>query len=123
MQDAALQAQADNAATTKALQDAVQKAEKYGQEDKARLQRVAAAARADAERVRDEFAAYAAGRGTAADDTVEACRARAAELGRAVADGVRVQERMAEAFGDLASDYRKMYVSWPASNKGKPLDD
>jgi uncharacterized iron-regulated membrane protein len=113
LQAAALQAQAENQATTQALQAAIEDAQHAAAQDRARLVRAAAADRAERDRLRDDIAAYAAGGGLATDDTLAACRARAAELGRAVEDGLRVQEDMAQAFGDLAVDYRTLYLSWP----------
>lgn len=97
-----------------AMQTVKDQADAAAQKERARLARTAAVHRAERDSLRQQIAAYAAGGGgEATSDTLDACRARAAELGRAVDDGLRVQADMAEAFGALAVDYRALYVSWP----------
>lgn len=115
LQAQALQATTDNQRLAQAMQTAVQEAQDAGRKERDRLARVAAADRAERDRLRDDIAAYAAGRGISTGDTLEACRARAAKLGRAVDDGLRIQADMAARFGDLAADYRTLYLSWPGA--------
>lgn len=111
---AARDAEAEYRLLEAAMRAAVKEAEDAARLERARLERRAAADRADADRVRDELAAFAAGGGEAAGDSVDACRARAAQLGGAVDDGLRVQAAMAARFGDLAADYRLLHMTCSA---------
>lgn len=105
------QREAADAARIKEAQDA-------GRKKTERAERVAAALRADNDRMRNDLADYArAGSGGAASDTIEACRSRAAELAEAVAHGMRVQHDMAKAFASLAVDYGVLHDGWPGVTK------
>lgn len=102
------------------LRAAVKEAEDVGRKERERLVRAASVDRAERNRLRDELSAFAAGSGVAAEDSVDACRTRAATLASAVDDGMRVQAEMASRFASLASDYRTMHsacgaVMLPAS--------
>lgn len=76
------------------------------QEREANARRAAADRRAAAG-LRNEIDAYARGR-DAAEDTLAACRDRAATLGNLLDDGLRVQDELAEGAESHAADLRSM---------------
>lgn len=106
-----------------AMTHKLQEAQDAGRKDHERMARAAAADRAELGRMRDQLDAYAAGGGPAADDSLEACRARAAILVQAVEAGLRVQDAMARAYGDLAADYRTLFAGWPESRNPQVTAD
>jgi hypothetical protein len=112
-QASAIKTQADYRSQESAWNQKLQEAEDAKRKANAIQARVIAADRADNDRMRNELAAYASGGSRTADDTLAACRSRAAILGQAVEDGMRVQGEMAATYGDLATDYGTMFDGWP----------
>jgi len=74
--------------------------------------RVAAVA-ADRDRLRDELARAAAGGVAEADDSVAACRDRAAAFGRVLGEALRAGAECAAAAEDLATSVRTLQRAWP----------
>lgn len=72
-----------------------------------------AAAYADAGRLRDQLATAAGGGVTAADDTVAACRERAAAFGRVLDEALRAHAQCSADAEDLAADVRALRTAWP----------
>ena len=114
--DKARQVAAQLAATEQAraveqqLQAKVQEAQRNGQLEKARSERAAALLRADADRVRSEFAAYIRG---PANDTITACVARGEATGLVLSEAIRVAGEMAEAGEQCETDKRTLIAAWP----------
>jgi hypothetical protein len=121
-----IQQQADMIEQLDKYRELEQRMEKTKQEalnvalkERAASARVAADLRADADRLRGDLAAFA-GAGGAADDSLAACRDRAAALGLLVADGLRVQERIAEGAEACGSDLRAVLAAWPSITTNPP---
>lgn len=112
---AALDAQARYRTQESAWAKQLQEAQDASRKDREYLARIVAADRVERDSMRNQLTAYASGSRSAADDSVTACRSRAAILGQAVEDGLRVQSEMATAYGDLAIDYGTMFNGWPGS--------
>lgn len=70
----------------------------------------AAALRADRDGLRGDIADYAAGR-AAAEDSLAACRERAATLGQLVEQGLRVQDELAAGAESAGADVRAL-LGW-----------
>jgi len=86
------------------------KAEQNGQTEKAKAERDAAVLRADADRVRSEFAAYIRG---PAQDSISACVARGEATGLVLEQAIRVAGEMASAGESCESDKRTLIGAWP----------
>lgn len=71
------------------------------------------AERAVADGLRQQLAGYAAGGGAAGDDTLAACRERAASLGLVLGDALRAHAQCTAAAEDLAGDVRAVLGGWP----------
>jgi hypothetical protein len=97
-------------ATEQALQQKVQEAQRNGQLEKARSERTAALLRADADRVRSEFAAFI--RGTPGESR-EACVERGEATGVVLVEAIRTSGEMAEAGEQCEADKRTLVAAWP----------
>ncbi len=86
------------------------KAEQNGLTEKAKAERDAALLRADADRVRSEFAAYIRG---PANDTISACVARGEATGLVLSEAIRVAGEMASAGEQCEADKRTLMAAWP----------
>jgi hypothetical protein len=86
------------------------KAEQNGQTEKAKAERDAALLRADADRVRSEFAAYIRG---PAQDTLAACVARGEATGVVLEQAIRTSGEMAVAGEQCEADKRTLMGAWP----------
>lgn len=77
-----------------------------------------AALRAERDELRNVIDAYAAsGGGAPSDDSLAACRERAAALGVLLVEGVQVQVGLADAAEGHATDVRALRSSWPVAAK------
>ena len=93
-----------------ALQAKVVEAQRNGQAEKVRSERAAALLRADADRVRSEFAAYISG---PANDTITACVERGKATGVVLDAAISVAGAMAEAGEVCEADKRTLIAAWP----------
>lgn len=100
-----------------ALTATIRKAEHAQAVEKAESERVAAGLRAERDRLRDDIAAFAAGGRSPTEDTLAACRERAAALGALLEDGLQVQIDLAAAASTHAADVRALRASWPTSGE------
>lgn len=97
-------------ATEQALQAKVQEAQRNGQLEKARSERAAALLRADADRLRSEFAAFI--RGTPGEP-IAACVERGEATGVVLVEAIRTSGEMAEAGEQCEADKRTLIAAWP----------
>jgi len=88
----------------------ITKAEQNGLDEKAKAERDAALLRADADRVRSEFAAYIRG---PANDSISACVARGEATGLVLSEAISVAGAMAEAGEVCEADKRTLIAAWP----------
>lgn len=114
MERAAAQAEDENRRLEQALAARTQEAQRARENERAATARAAADLRAH-ERMRDaELAAYAAGGGGAADDSIPACRGRAAELASTVGEALSAHAECTSTAANLAADLRAVLAAWPA---------
>lgn len=90
-------------------------AERAQELERAAARDALASINADRGRLRDELAAFAAGGRQAADDTVDACRARAAALGDVLDEALQAHAECTAESESLAAGVRTMQRSWPSS--------
>lgn len=105
------------------LQAANERVRDAREQDEKRNASVAALVRAGDDRLRDAIAAYAAGSGAAAGDSLASCQSRTAALGQLLEDGLRVQAALATGAEARLADARRMLESernQAAILKGKP---
>lgn len=86
--------------------------------EKARSRGLESALRGTDDRMRAALAAHATGGVAAADDTVAACRDRAATADDVLADVLRDCRAITKAATDHAADVRGMLAAWPTNLKG-----
>ena len=79
-----------------------------------------AAVAADRDRLRDQLTAAAAGGVAEADDTVAACRDRAAAFGRVLGDVLLGFGQCAADAEDLAAELRRVRGAWPTNEVREP---
>lgn len=91
----------------------VQGADRELDKERAKNRATLAAARSDADIMRQQLASYASGGGQAPEPACAADRERAATLGQLLADSVRVQEELAGAAEDHAASVRALLKAWP----------
>lgn len=107
----------DEAAKVRAIEEQwrIQRREAdHAQErERAATRTALAAAYADAGRLRDQLAAAAAGGVTEAEDTVTACRGRAAAFGRVLDEALRAHAQCSADAEDLAAGVRALRAAWP----------
>lgn len=113
LQAAAIVAQNEFRETERQWIEAKQEAEDVKAKERARGERIAAGLRTELAGVRVALDEFAAGSGSATEDSLAACHQRAAALGRFVADGVRVQETLADRAETAAADVRSLRAAWP----------
>lgn len=92
-----------------------QGADREREKERAATQAARAADAADLQRMRDQLAAAAAGGVEAADDTVAACRDRAAAFGRLLGEALRAGGDCAADAEDLGTSVRTLQRAWPVT--------
>jgi hypothetical protein len=110
-QQRALEAVAQVRTLEAELQAVKTKAEEDSKREKAANARALAAHRADADRMRGDIAAYAAGGASAA--SVAACGARTTALGALLDSALRASSACAADGESLSSDLRAVLGAWP----------
>lgn len=98
--------------TTAAWAGKVNRAQKAREAELQAVARLADDMRAERDRLRDDGAAYAAG---SADDTLAACRDRAATLWQLLDGALQASERSAGAAEAHAADVRALLGAWPVA--------
>jgi hypothetical protein len=105
------------AALARALEAEKAKAENVRIIERVRTVRVADAADADLDRLRDDIAHYAVGL-AAAEDSVAAARGRAEALGRLLEASLSAGAACARDAENLATDVRALRAAWPVAPPG-----
>jgi hypothetical protein len=110
---AALKAQTEYRALEAQMQAIKEQAQHEYDAAQTRNATALAAARAGADKLRNQLAAYAAGSGEASSDSVAACGQRAAALGQLLAEALRLDAERAADAEDSADAVRALLAAWP----------
>lgn len=98
------------------LADIKQEAAHAREVERTESDRAFAAVRADRDRLRESFEAYASGRGLAAPDSLAACRERATDIAGALDEALSAHAECTSTAAHVAADLRAVLAAWPVIN-------
>lgn len=115
--EALLAANAQVAATEELWRMKLQGAQRAQEKERSANERMLAAVAADRNSLREQLANAAAGGVEASNDTVAACRERAAAFGRVLDDALQAHAVCTAAAEDNAAGVRTLLSGWPEQSR------